>query len=56
MMAEFGFTEAEVAAEPEQEDYILDYDTYNKVVGKNPTRPRPKFADENPPTRKNTVR
>lgn len=56
MMAEFGFTEAEDAAEPEQEDCILDYDTYNKVVGKNPTRPRPKFADENPPTRKNTGR
>ena len=52
MMAEFGFTEAEDAAEPEQEDCILDYDTYNKLVGKNPARPRPKFADENPTVQK----
>lgn len=52
MMAEFGFTEAE-DVERGQEDCILDYDTYNKLVGKNPARPRPKFADENPPAQKN---
>lgn len=52
MMAEFGFTEAE-DVERGQEDCILDYDTYNKLVGKNPSRPRPKFADENPSARKN---
>ena len=46
MMAEFGFTEAETV-EREQEDCILDYDTYNKLVGKNPVHPQPKFADEN---------
>lgn len=51
MMAEFGFTEAETV-EREQEDCILDYDTYNKLVGKNPVRPRPKFADENPSEQK----
>lgn len=48
MMAEFGFTEAE-DVERGQEDCILDRDTYNKLIGKNPTRPRPKFADENQP-------
>ena len=52
MMAEFGFTEAETV-EREQEDCILDYDTYNKFVGKNPVRPQPKFADENPSEQKN---
>ena len=52
MMAEFGFTEAE-DVERGQEDCILDYDTYNKLVGKNPARSRPKFADENPPAQKN---
>ena len=52
MMAEFGFTEAE-DVERGQEDCILDYDTYNKLVGKNPARPRPKFADENSPAQKN---
>ena len=51
MMAEFGFTEAGTV-EREQEDCILDYDTYNKLVGKNPVRPRPKFADENPSEQK----
>ena len=51
MMAEFGFTEAETV-EREQEDCILDYDTYNKLVGKNPVCPRPKFADENPSEQK----
>ena len=51
MMAEFGFTEAE-DAEHGQEDCTLDYDTYNKLVGKNPARPRPKFADENPTAQK----
>lgn len=51
MMAEFGFTEAE-DVEREQEGCILDYDTYNKLVGKNPARPRPKFADENQPAQK----
>ena len=51
MMAEFGFTEAETV-EREQEDCILDYDTYNKLVGKNPVRPQPKFADENPSEQK----
>ena len=52
MMAEFGFTEAE-DVERGQEDCILDYDTYNKLVGKNSACPRPKFADENPSTQKN---
>lgn len=52
MMAEFGFTEAE-DVEREQEDCILDRDTYNKLVGKNPVRPRPKFADENSSEQKN---
>lgn len=52
MMAEFGFTEAE-DVEREQEDCILDRDTYNKLIGKNPTVPRPKFADENQPVQKN---
>ena len=51
MMAEFGFTEAE-DVERGQEDCTLDYDTYKKLIGKNPTRPRPKFADENQPTQK----
>ena len=49
MMAEFGFTEAE-DVERGQEDCILDDATYNKLVGKNPVRPRPKFADENTPS------
>ena len=53
MMAEFGFTEAE-DVEHGQEDCTLDYDTYKKLVGKNPVRPRPKFADENPPAQKKT--
>ena len=48
MMAEFGFTEAE-DVERGQEDCILDRDTYDKLIGKNPARPRPKFADENQP-------
>ena len=52
MMAEFGFTEAETI-EREQEDCILDYDTYNKLVGKNPVRPQQKFVDENPSEQKN---
>lgn len=52
MMAEFGFTEAE-DVERGQEDCILDRDTYNKLVGKNPVHPRPKFADENPLTQEN---
>lgn len=52
MMAEFGFTEAE-DVEREQEDCILDRDTYNKLIGKNPTVPRPKFADENQSAQKN---
>ena len=52
MMAEFGFTEAETI-EREQEDCILDYDTYNKLVGKNLVRPQPKFVDENPSEQKN---
>jgi len=52
MMAEFGFSEAE-DVERGQEDYILDRDTYKKLIGKNPTRPRPKFADENQPAPKN---
>jgi len=52
MMAEFGFTEAE-DVERGQEDCILDCDTYNKLIGKNPTVQRPKFADENQPAQKN---
>lgn len=50
MMAEFGFSEAE-DVERGQEDCILDRDTYDKLIGKNPARPRPKFADENQPAR-----
>ena len=48
MMAEFGFTEAETVEREQEDCNILDYDTYNKLVGKNPVRPQPKFADENP--------
>lgn len=45
MMAEFGFAEAE-EVERGQEDYVLDKDTFDKLIGKNPAVPRPKFADE----------
>lgn len=49
MMAEFGFIEAETVVECEQEDCVLDRDTYDKLVGKTPSGPRPKFAEENTP-------
>ena len=45
MMAEFGFTEAETVEREQEDCSILDYDTYNKLVGKNPVRPQPKLAD-----------
>ena len=52
MMAEFGFTEADTVEREYEDCNILDYDTYNKLVGKNPVRPQPKFADENPSEQK----
>ena len=52
MMAEFGFMEAEIVEREYEDCNILDYDTYNKLVGKNPVRPRPKFADKNPSEQK----
>lgn len=52
MMAEFGFAEAETIEREQEDCSILDYDTYNKLVGKNPVRPQPKFADENPSEQK----
>ena len=52
MMAEFGFTEAETVEREQEDCSILDYDTYNKLVGKNSVRPQPKFADENPSEQK----
>ena len=52
MMAEFGFTEAETIEREQEDCNILDYDTYNKLVGKNPVRPQPKLADENPSEQK----
>lgn len=51
MMAEFGFAEAE-EVERGQEDCVLDKDAFDKLIGKNPAVPRPKFADEDRPARK----
>lgn len=49
MMAEFGFVEAEDVEHGQEDTSILDRDTYDRLVGKAPSDPRPKFADENTP-------
>ena len=53
MMAEFGFVESEEVERGQDDDCILDGDTYDKLIGKTPAVPRPKFADENQPAQKN---